>query len=301
MPIARIITSMPEFSGGLIRDLNSRGFEVHIVTPGQANSGAVDLEIRLDAASSFMQVNQEAYAPASHLEQKSQNQAEDIWTMLAAFDGDASIQDLSSAPTSSTAEVPVNSQLPEDAEVAVLQSDTATIPDRHNISEPQISTEAAQIANGPIIGETTPVTETIPERGNDPAERLSEDEEGVRELSVPRLVGALAVCAVLIFAFVAMFGHRRAPLSENVKPVSTPETTAAVPFHAATPAAAAVVPVKAAVVTNTTENASKVVRHASASEPDIAEDTVVHFGSPRKPQESKPVKPSGIRYYSDLD
>jgi len=88
MAIARIITSMPELSGGLVRDLNSRGFEVHILSPEQTISGSADLEIRLDVAGT-QQSMAEVFANNSLVMQTADTPEEDIWAMLAAYDGDA--------------------------------------------------------------------------------------------------------------------------------------------------------------------------------------------------------------------
>ena len=48
MPIAKLITDVPELSEGIVRDLRARGFEVQMITPGQSIANAADLEITLD-------------------------------------------------------------------------------------------------------------------------------------------------------------------------------------------------------------------------------------------------------------
>jgi hypothetical protein len=89
MAIARIITSMPELSGGLVRDLNSRGFEVHILSPEQTITGDADLEIRLDVAGSRQSMAQVYASNSLVMQTETAGSKEDIWAMLAAYDGDA--------------------------------------------------------------------------------------------------------------------------------------------------------------------------------------------------------------------
>ena len=96
MPVARIVTSVPELAGGLVRDLNSRGFEVYILSPTQMPSSEVDLEIRMDVAGAeaVAAIVSTSVAEAHSAQIHSAgvgsgvHYSEDIWALLSNFNGD---------------------------------------------------------------------------------------------------------------------------------------------------------------------------------------------------------------------
>lgn len=282
MPIARIITSMPEYSGGLVRDLNSRGFEVHIISPEQSPAGTADLEIRLDAVPRSMDAEVAveripaltAAEAALKLAESGLLQPpmpptappqEDIWTMLASFDGDAATQDLPAV----AGEIHV-----EESHAGILSQDVAAT--AHALSDS--SAQLAEIGNevaGPEItaGETTEVTPSITHAAGNPTDRernsfhvdpdlvpsmfsfSSSDEDSstdqeaaasserspwrgseLRKTNLrswdsrsPRVAAAAAGCAVVVIAMVLALGRRHS----LPKAVNSPaqETQTSVPFH----------------------------------------------------------------------
>jgi hypothetical protein len=341
MPIARIITSMPELSGGLVRDLNSRGFEVHIISPEQTPSGTADLEIRLEAISHPAGVEVRASAiPASTtavpelaasrpaLPQPPLQQQEDIWTMLASFDGDAATQDVTtditaangnqaetgfqeviatmhalsenSAQRSETAEdvpsgtpssVTQRTANPVDREhVDSLSVDPDLVPSMFNFSSSGENAEAEQ--------ESATSSNRSPWRGSE----LRKTNLRSRDSRSPR-VAAAAGCAVFVILMVLTFAHSHAAPKATNSPAQETRTTA--PFHSVGPSAETVaqptVPIKPAVLVTSVSSPSKAARRAPATETAIAEDTIVRYGSKKKTPEASPKKPTAIRYYSDMD
>lgn len=310
MPIARIVTSMPELTGGLVRDLNSRGFEVHILSPLQAPSGDVDLEIKLEIAASDSIARTIPVSPVTV-------QSDDIWTMLTAFDGDVQGQD--SGPSKQTyekmpEEIPaVDAQVNFDAPVNKDSTSNSPVV----VDEPIFAT-FAEIISEPLDPELVPSIfglSSFPSRfpagtQEQGAAGLSEERPSAHSAlrnveksswdSRPKLAAAAAASAMVIILLVISLTHRRAPLPENMTSPSHDVTTQ-LPFHPATAAAtSSVVPVKE-VITSDPAVPLKTVQRPANRESSIAQDTIVHFGSARKIQRPSREKQAGVRYYSDLD
>lgn len=335
MPIARIITSMPELSGGLVRDLNSRGFEVHIISPEQAPSGTADLEIRLEAIS--RPVGAEARTSeiptltatgvpelaASQLALQPTLPQEDIWTMLASFDGDAATQDLTSAAeenhpgTLSQNVVATGHALSENSaqpgEIAKaarpVTQEVVNPADREHVDSLSVDPDLVpSMFNLASSGENSSTDEEAASSSNRSPWHGSE----LRKTNLrswdsrsPRVAAAAAGCAVVVILMVLALGHRHA------KAVNSPaqETQTTVPFHsaahgiepAAESAAQPTIPIKPAVLVSSVSSPSKAARHGSEASTAVAEDTIVRYGSAKKTPEASPTKPSAIRYYSDMD
>lgn len=280
MPIARIITSMPEYSGGLVRDLNSRGFEVHIISPEQSPFGTADLEIRLDAVTHPMDAEVAAeripaltaaeaalkLAESGLLQPPAPPPAlpqEDIWTMLASFDGDAANQDLPAAPEETQAE----------ATHAVMSQNVVAAAHALSDSSAQPGEIGRETAAGEMTAsETAKATPSIAQEVENPADQernsfhvdpdlvpsmfnfsssegdSSTDQEAaaserspwrgseLRKTNLrswdsrsPRVAAAAAGCAVVVIAMVLALGHRHS----LPKTVNSPaqETQTSVPFH----------------------------------------------------------------------
>ena len=353
MPIARIVTSMPELSGGLVRDLNSRGFEVHIISPEQASSGTADLEIKLDA---FFRPDG-AQVPATHVSAPTtfavpesaisalqqlalQQPQEDIWTMLASFDGDADTQDAivpdenlaEPAPQEATATMHALNQTPE------VRSESFEVPSENSETQGQIAESAPaviqQAATAPERQKPDSMyvdPDLVPSMFNFSSfpENTQADQEATTssnqspwrgsELRKTNLrpwdarshkfaAAAAAGCAVLIVLMILTFSHSHVLPKAVSSPA--PETQTAVPFHHAEHGAQAsaetasqpTVPIKPAVlVSSSVSSPSKAAPHAPKADTAVAEDTIVRYGSAKKAPEASATKPSAIRYYSDMD
>ena len=317
MPIARIITSMPEFCGGLVRDLNSRGFEVSIVSPEQKISGSPDLEIRLNvnaAGSEAFQIE----TPKDVAQQQ-----EDIWEMLAAFHEDALTQNV----------MPVQAEITNAQEVGVSQGgDLANedlahqglvneqIPDLDAAASTPVSEELSPEEPAPMID-----PELVPSMFNFASNENVRANENVSATEEPKLpqkkikvqstkyrdlfpardgwwnfrsakLATAAVSAAVIVLLIFSFAHHTTPAAVNS---SAAEAQTNVPLHTMVPAA--VVPVKSAVMSSAA-TPGKPMRHALDRETDIAEDTVVHYRNKTKSSAVLPEENNGkIRSYSDLD
>ena len=332
MPIARIITSMPELSGGLVRDLNSRGFEVHIISPEQKVSGTADLEIRLEAMSrpastevptTDIPVSTSFSVPEPAVTTLPQPTLppyqEDIWIMLAAFEGDAATQDAvaqanltatesqeaiatslafneNSAGPSGPAEggpsVTQGMAEPVDRGHAhsVYHVDPDLVPSMFNFSSCGEDTAAEQ--------ETAPSKQS-PWRGSE----LRKTNLRSADSRLPRVAAAAAGCAIVVILMALTFSHRHALPKAVNSPTQETRTTA--PFHSvqsgAEAATQAAIPIKPAVLVSTVSSSPKVTRHGSATEAAVAEDTIVRYGSVKKTPEASSAKSSAVRYYSDMD
>lgn len=350
MPIARIITSMPELSGGLVRDLNSRGFEVHILSPEQTISSEADLEIRLDVAGS-RQAMAEVFANNSLVMQATETTSEeDIWAMLAAFDGDAenniaehgvpeivpAVLEQSSMQEPIAEQVAVEQNIAQNAEqgieenvpitseenriAPVIAMEETAVPVENPVVENAVS---ASITPHPVYREEAvheidpelvpsmfnlagtheseiPAKEVAPVEageekpyldGNDFRDLVAK-KNGSWSFRMPRLVTVVGWAAVALLLLIS-FMHRHSPVA--------PEANAGqVPFHATAPAAA-VVPVKSVVITNTGVPIKTNRRITAEPTTDIAEDTIVHYNGKAKAHALVPEKHSNIKYYSDLD
>jgi len=285
MPIARIITGMPEFSGGLVRDLNSRGFEVHIISPEQSPSGTADLEIRLDAVSRPMDAEVGAeripaltaaeaalkLAESGLLQPPAPPQAvpsqEDIWAMLASFDGDAETQDFPA--------VAEEIHAVEENPAGILSQDVASTAYALNENSAQPVEIGDETAGGEAAKDAPSIAQepAIPaNRGRNPLHvdpdlvpsmfnfsSSDEDPSTSQEAAVPsdrspwrdrepqktnlrswgprspRVAVAAAGCAVLVIAMVLALGHRHSLAKAANSPVQ--ETQSAVPSHSAEHAA----------------------------------------------------------------
>ena len=161
MAIARIITSMPELSGGLVRDLNSRGFEVHILSSEQTITSAADLEIRLDIAGTEQTLAQ-VYANNSLVMQTTAAEPEeDIWAMLAAYDGDAEKNDAAKEAQEEIVPVVLEQNVvhepvvgaqnlsAEDAEPSIEQNAPITL--EENLASPVIARETVEATETPAM------------------------------------------------------------------------------------------------------------------------------------------------------
>lgn len=322
MPVARIITSVPELSGGLVRDLNTRGFEVHIVSPAQTFSSEADLEIRIDVAGTeaITAILNTAPAETDPAEMHAPEAVpEDIWALLRDFNGDA--PEASGVPAqeavaaqSITAKQPVAAQ----AIITALTEQeplTATTPATENNPEPARATETkpdenfAEIIAGPMDPELVPSMFGLANI-SDAAHGALATSGLHREISSAsanktwdprshRLAAAAAACATVVIVLSLMFAHRRAPLPAAVNSPSHDATTSMqLPFHATATASPAVMPVKAVVADDATSSV-KNSQHSTAHDSDIAADTIEHFGSVVKTPPRQ--KQSGIRYYSDME
>lgn len=294
MPTARIITSMPELSGGLVRDLNSRGFEVHILSPSQVSSGEVDLEIRLEISASESVA---ASIPLSSLVA----QPEDIWAMLTAFDGDA--QDIIAAQPPESG--------PQETCDPAPKADSDSLQD---VAPEKTSSTSAEIISEPLDPELVPSMFGL---GAFDGRSRNQNGATTSEVEVPAYPGfananknsldsrlakaaaAAAGCAVVVILLALTFAHRRSPLPTAVNSTGH-EATAQVPFHSSTTASASVVPVKAVITSDATATL-KTAPHGAPHDASIAEDTIVHFGSAPKARRTPAEKQAGVRYYSDMD
>jgi hypothetical protein len=356
MPIARIITSMPEFSGGLVRDLNSRGFEVHVISPEQTPSGNADLEIRLDAVSrtvgaevSPAEIPTLAAAEAALklaesglLQPAAPPQAaptqEDIWTMLASFDGDAATQEIATEATNDVITDIITSDSITSKEGPDETASPEVIAAMHSLGEnAQPPVEIAD--NVPSVTQNV-----VAPAGRELRDSLQIDPELVRsmfnfsyssenppadqETSITSshsswqgselrktnlrswdsrssgVRAAAAGCAALIILMVLVFGYRHAKAVNSL----SQETRTAVPVHTAAHgagstaenAAQPTVPIKPAVLVSSAGSPSKTARHLPETDTAVAEDTV-RYGNAKKAAEAPSTKTSAIRYYSDMD
>lgn len=302
MPTARIITSMPEFSGGLVRDLNSRGFEVQILSPEQAISGKADLEIKLEVVASLSET---AKAPAP----VPTRAPEDVWTMLAAFDSDSKTPDtaaielskpsdtISPAQTSTAMQPPVEypgnsihateaapSTFPETDSANV---DSELVPSMFSLSADQNGSSTGKVAN--------------PHGRSSNFFRLKLENK-FWDVRSTKITTAVACTAMVLLAIVSLV-HRRAPLPADTNSAAQPQTS--LPFHpAAAPAAtSSTVPVKTVALSNapiSTKPHAGIRSEADRNE--IAKDTIIRFTDTAKQHASKTTKKeNGIRYYSDME
>ncbi len=336
MPIARIITSMPEFSGGLVRDLNSRGFEVHIISPEQPVSGIADLEIKLEAMSRPAGAEVRATEiPASTsfpvpepvvaaLQQPAlPPQQEDIWTMLAAFEGDAETQDFAAVHASligtesqeaTTLALNENSAQPnEPAQDAPSVTDGRAEPvNREQVHTsyhvdpelvPSMFNFSSSDENAVEEQEAAPLSNRSPWHGSD----LRKTNLHSWNSLLPKVAAAAAGCAAFVILMFLTFAHSHAlPKAVNSPSQVTRTTT---PFrgaeHSVEPgaetAAQPAAPIKPAVLVSTVSSPPRATPHASEANTAVAEDTIVRYGSTKKTPEASATKPSAIRYYSDMD
>ncbi|HEY1801902.1 MAG TPA: hypothetical protein VGG46_13285 [Terriglobales bacterium] len=319
MPIARIITSMPEFSGGLVRDLNSRGFEVHIISPEQAVSGTADLEIKLEAMSRPAGANVRATeipvstsfsvpesAGAAVQQPALPPQQEDIWTMLAAFEGDAETQEAiattlalnedSAQPNEPAQDAPsVTHGMAEPVKREQVHPSYSVDPDL----VPSMFNFSSSGENAPAEQEMAPLSNRSPWHGSE----LRKTNLHSWNSPLPKVAAAAAGCAAFVILMFLTFAHSHAlpKAADSPAPGTRMATPLHVAEHSAGPGGETAVPIKSAVLVSTVNSPSKATPHASEADTAVAEDTIVRYGSAKKTPAASATKPSTIRYYSDMD
>jgi hypothetical protein len=312
MPTARIITSTPEFSGGLVRDLNTRGFEVQILSPEQPISGQADLEIKFEVAASSPAIV-EAPAPP-----KPAVTPEDVWTMLAAFDGEAKTQETAPAneapsnpPDTISAAQPSSVMQPAIADVIHSEHAAATdeAPAASTEATPSSSIDSELVPS--MFGLSSDQSDSGTGGGSRPRRRTSNFsrlklENKFWDVRSTKITTAVACAAMVLLAIVSLV-HRRTPLPAT----NAPESQTSLPFH---PAAAApttatatvpVAPVKAVVLKNSHVSAKPapgVVARNETDHDEIAKDTIIRFSDTgRRHTSTTTKKENGVRYYSDME
>jgi hypothetical protein len=339
MPIARIITSMPELSGGLVRDLNSRGFEVLILSPEQTISGVADLEIRLDVAGS-QQIMADVYANNSlnsiamqMAAAETDAPAEDIWALLAAFDGDAekpAEQELAAAGLQQTVEqtlvqsVPVESvESTEDLTSPVLAREetaasvespiaesAALIPavepvshkaSRHQI-DPELVPSMFNFSGDDVENDAAPSASIVSAAAGQEEQQYEEkqylDGNDFRNL-VAKKNGSWSFRAprlVTATGWAAVALLLLFSLMRHHSPMPPDANAGQVPFHQVAPTGS-VVPVKSVLITNTGVPIKSMRRNGEPA--GIAEDTIVRYNGKVKVPDTE--KRSAVKYYTDLD